>query len=189
MEPETGDDAEKLTQEMQVDDEAEPLSNEERLKPWQNPAGNAISGEGWGRMFLLLILGAVAYWGYGWLNEQGWIEHDHDTPVWIKGEWLAGEYRVCQIPLVLGQSLPDSAHLLCGQSQVMMEEDMWSPDFIGGLSDHEFVELMAGQWSPLDQHFHVLPVHYWGMIDRRGRKMFSWRCQRNSDSLTCKALN
>lgn len=126
---------------------------------------------------------------YRLIDDYGWIEHDQDTPVWIKGEWLAGEYRVCQIPLVPEQPLPDSAHLLCGQSEVLMEEDLWSPDFIRGLSDLEFAELMAGRWSALDQHFHVLPVHYWGRIDRSDRKMFSWRCQRNSDSLTCKALN
>jgi len=57
----------------------------------------------------LFILGAVIYWGYGSLNENGWIEHAHDTPVWIKGEWLVGEYRLCRMPLMPNQALPDSA--------------------------------------------------------------------------------
>ena len=157
-----------------------------------------------GGCFLSLILSLIAMgfsiwimsanltgqWNvYRLVDEHGWIEHDHDTPVWIKGEWLADEYRVCQIPLVPNQTLPDSAHLLCGQSEVLIEEDLWSPDFIRGLSDLEFAELMAGRWPALDQHFHILPVHYWGRIDRSDRRMFSWRCQKRASGLVCKALN
>lgn len=188
MEPETEDAAGEFGQETHEDVDA--LPRQDKFKWWQNPAsGTNNNGKGWGCILSLFIFAFVIYWGYGWLNEIGWIEHDYDTPVWIKGEWLVGEYRVCQIPLVPEQPLPDSSHLLCGQSQVLMEEDLWSPDFIRGLSDLEFAELTVGRWSSLDQHFHVLPVHYWGRIDRSDRKMFSWRCQRNSDSLTCKALD
>ena len=96
-----------------------------------------------------LILALISLYGLFWIetgewniyrlfDNYGWIEHDQDTPVWIKGEWLAGEYRVCQVPLVPEQSLPDSAHLLCGQSEVLMEEDLWPPDFIRGF---EFARL------------------------------------------------
>jgi hypothetical protein len=123
------------------------------------------------------------------LDGTGWIEHDHDTPVWIKGEWLAGEYRVCQMPLVPGQPLPDSAHLLCAQRHVEMDEDAWPPDFIDSISEIEFVELIDGKWSPLEHYFHVLPVSYWGRIDRSDRTMFSWRCQNKTSGLECKALN
>jgi hypothetical protein len=149
--------------------------------------------------FLLFLFGVwniiglgTGYWNpYRLLDDYGWIEHDHETPVWIKGEWLAGEYRVCQMPLLPRQQLPDSAHLLCGQGEGenVKDKDAWSPDFIGSVPDHEFLGLMAGKWLAVETHFHILSVNYWGEIDRSDRTMFSWRCQRNSDSLTCKAMN
>jgi len=48
--------------------------------------------------FLLFLFGVwniiglgTGYWNpYRLLDDYGWIEHDHETPVWIKGEWLAG---------------------------------------------------------------------------------------------------
>ena len=167
MEPKSEDSAGKFGKE--THDHEEASTHQDKLKWWQNPTSGANNSEkGWGCLLPLFIIGVIAYWGYGWLDGNAWIERDHDTPVWIKGEWLVGEYRVCQIPLVPEQPLPD---------------------FVRGLSDPEFAELMAGRWSSLDQHFHILPVHYWGRIDRSDRKMFSWRCQRNSDSLTCKALD
>jgi hypothetical protein len=43
--------------------------------------------------------------------------------------------------------------------------------------------------SELDADFHLMPVRYNGRIDRLDKLVISWRCQRNSDSLTCNALN
>ena len=129
---------------------------------------------------------------YRLIDDHGWIEHDQDTPVWIKGEWLAGEYRVCQMPLLPGKQLPDSAHLLCGQGDgqtLKYDEDTWAFHFGSSLSDDEYRGLLAGKWSDVEKYFHVLSVKYWGKIDRSDRTVFSWRCQRNSDSLTCKALD
>jgi hypothetical protein len=194
VEPETDDNAEQIAQEIHENEEAVTLPRREKVKWWQSPDSGPNDTRRWGCIFPLLIVGIVAYWGYlgyGWLDGEGWIEHNHDTPVWIKGEWLAGEYRLCRMPLSPNQSLPLSAHLLCGQSGVdtLKDENAWPTDFVGSISDHEFFMLMAGQWSDVEQHFHVLPVNYWGKINRSNRTMFSWRCQRNGDSLTCKALN
>jgi hypothetical protein len=88
-----------------------------------------------GRVILLAIFGYGAYSGYGWLDSAGWIEHSHDTPVWIKGEWLVGEYRVCKMVRLPRQELPATAHLLCGQGEIMDENNAWAPDFVGSLSD------------------------------------------------------
>ena len=129
---------------------------------------------------------------YRLLDDSGWIEHDHDTPVWIKGKWLASEYRVCQMPLLRGHQLPDSAHLICGQADgegLQYGEDACAIHFGSSLTDHEFHALWAGNWSDVERHFHILPVHYWGRISRSDRLVLSWRCQRNSESLTCKALD
>ena len=122
------------------------------------------------------------------LDNSGWLEHSHDTPIWIGGEWLTGEYRICKMPLMPGHNLPSSAHLLCGQNSEQ-GADLWPVDFIASIPDHDFYELMSANWGAVEQHFHVLPVRYWGRIDRTGQLMFSWRCQRQARGLECKALN
>lgn len=59
---------------------------------------------------------ATSDWNtYRILDGYGWVEHDHDTPVWIQGEWLAGEYRICQMPGPVWGELPTYAYLLCGK--------------------------------------------------------------------------
>jgi hypothetical protein len=145
----------------------------------------------WG--YLLLILACLwlrtGRWNtYRLLDSYGWIEHSHDTPIWIGGEWLTGEYRICKMPLMPGHSLPSSAHLLCGKN-FEQEADSWPTDFIASIPDHDFYELMGANWEAVEQHFHVLPVRYWGRIDRTGQLMFSWRCQRQASGLVCDAIN
>jgi hypothetical protein len=123
------------------------------------------------------------------VDYSGWITHRRDTPVWIQGNWMAGESRICEIPLAPGNTLPSSAHLLCGQGGGEALDDSFPADFIGILSSHEFFELAAGNWKALDRRFHVLPVTYWGRIDRNDRIFYLWRCVRQETSLVCKALN
>jgi hypothetical protein len=122
------------------------------------------------------------------LDGYGWIEHSRDTPIWIGGEWLTGEYRICKMPLMPGHNLPSSAHLLCGKS-FEQDADSWPVDFIGSIPDHDLYELMGTNWIAVEQYFHVLPVTYWGRINRTGQLMFSWRCQRQASGLECKAIN
>ena len=98
---------------------------------------------------------------YRLMDEHGWIEHEHDTPVWIQGEWLPDEYRACEMSGKLWGDLPEHAHLLCG----------------------------IGDPKAIEGKFHILPVHYWGRIDRTDQTDFSWRCQKESIGLVCKALN
>ena len=42
------------------------------------------------------------------LDIFGWIPHSHDTPIWIGGEWLTGEYRICEMPGYPWGGLPES---------------------------------------------------------------------------------
>lgn len=147
-----------------------------------------------GLVILMLILGNLAYagfgWGYGWLDEQGWIEHSHYTPVWIEGEWLMGEYRMCQMPGPLWGKLPDYAHLLCGKGLQNAEDGIWPATFRYSLSVPEFNSIFgAGRWNLVERYFHVLPVQYWGKIDRSDRTTFSWSCQKQENGLKCEALN
>jgi hypothetical protein len=43
---------------------------------------------------ILFWIGNAAYQS---LNNEGWIPHTHDTPVWIDGDWIIGEYRECEM--------------------------------------------------------------------------------------------
>ena len=31
------------------------------------------------------------------LEKSGWVPNNHETPVWIQGDWLVGESRSCQM--------------------------------------------------------------------------------------------
>jgi hypothetical protein len=152
---------------------------------------------GW--YWLFCGLGILACGLYTALDNSGWIPHNHDTPVWIQGDWMVGEYRTCLMltttPVAgtvqtqeLKAALP---RLLCGHES--------GSDSAGTFA--EFVEAMpdmnsaknavwgGGGWSAFDSYFHVLPVRYNGRINRPDKWFISWRCQRNSESLTCKALD
>lgn len=134
--------------------------------------------------------------GYQQLDADGWIAHTHDTPIWIQGNWLVGEYRTCQLvttttPMGAIKPSGELPRLLCGKNV---------SDKIDG-SLFEFEEVMPNtsdairavfskdNWSDFDSYFHVLRVTYYGRIVRPDKVFDSWRCQRNDDSLSCKALN
>jgi hypothetical protein len=137
-----------------------------------------------------MILLLTGDWNtYRVLNSWGWIEHDHDTPIWIQGEWLTDEYRICEMPGHWWGTLPDSAHLLCGSGELQAIDGVWPAEFRSSLSFQELTQLQDGHWMGLEHHFHVLPVEYWGRIDRTDRTGFSWRCQKKTSGLVCKAMN
>ncbi len=123
------------------------------------------------------------------LDNSGWIVHSHDTPIWIGGEWLTGEYRICEMPGYLWGGLPESAHLLCSSGDPRAVEGVWPAEFRESLSSDEAYRIDMGLWYGLERHFHILPVKYWGRIDRTDRTGFSWRCQKQASGLECKALN
>jgi hypothetical protein len=112
--------------------------------------------------------------------------HDHDTPVWIQGDWLVGEYRECDMqtstPAFEGshydaEDLKTLPRLFCGRAANGFFE--WSEAKTG----------TDTSWQTISGDFHILPVSYYGRFERPDKWLISWRCQRNSGSLTCKALN
>ena len=125
----------------------------------------------------------------GTLDNSGWIRHSHDTPIWIQGDWLTSEYRICEMPGYPWGGLPESAHLLCSSGDPRAVEGVWPAGFRESLSSDEAYRIDMGLWYGLERHFHVLPVKYWGRIERTDRTGFSWRCQREASGLECKALN
>ena len=140
---------------------------------------------------VVLVLVAVGYASYQALGRAGWIPHDHDTPVWIQGNWLVGEYRKCDMPA-------RTTRLFCGEDAVAGKSivgftDSVSDDDAASAFEAAMTRNPQTNWTLLEKYFHVLPVRYFGRLERperdTERDILSWRCQRNSDSLTCKALN
>jgi len=165
---------------------------------WAGEVANACKGiakvAGW--LLFAGIVAGIAVTSHESLDNSGWILHNHDTPVWIAGDWLVGEYRDCGMltttpptGIVLSQTArAELPRLFCGKNwegvgvnefQLAMPDYSAATDAIWGRSD----------WSSFDSYFHVLPVRYNGRIDRPDSVFDSWRCQRNSESLTCKALD
>jgi hypothetical protein len=78
--------------------------------------------------------------------------------------------------------------LFCGKNwerEVVAEFEVAMPDPNGATDALRG----KGDWTAFDSYFHVLPVLYFGRIERPDSWFVSWCCQRNRDSLTCKALN
>jgi hypothetical protein len=138
---------------------------------------------------------------------------DHDTPVWIQGDWLVGEYRVCQmrtktVPPQKKEldSLDKLPRLFCGADSnglfdFQRETALVSPSSDTQAPPQGSMYLFTVTADAFDSYFHILPVRYFGSIqpspdkdfiydyDRTDKWVISWRCQRNSNSLTCKALD
>ena len=125
------------------------------------------------------------------LDSAGWLEHSHDTPVWIEGDWLDGEFRVCA--MLPGKTI-SSFRLLCGHSGYKYPADSraWLSDILPAIQTHDPARIMDSfwkDWTSAESIFHVLPVKYWGRIDHRYPEISSWRCQRKSGEMECRAIN
>lgn len=150
----------------------------------------AVAGE-------FLITGYLAL--YQALDRAGWISHDHDTPVWIEGNWMSGEYRTCEMLTRTNPADSEASELprlFCSSvdhSPTHLDLESAVQDFFENLPDADFAHAMQAltvhqKWSSLSSYFHVLPVRYNGRISRE-YLFVSWHCQRESSSLTCWALN
>ena len=128
-------------------------------------------------VLLTVILASCILAGWQWLDESGYVVHNHDTPVWIRGEWLIGEYRNCSM---LNKQDPFAADQL----------DSF-PKLFCGTADQSFDEFIEYRSSHDDQTpYHQLPVMYFGRIDRTASPYdYLWRCQRKDDSLRCLAIS
>jgi hypothetical protein len=152
-------------------------------------------------LFLIGLAFAFLYSGFTSLDQAGWITHNHDTPVWIQGDWLVGEYRDCQMrtKTVPEQrkdldSLDKLPRLFCSQDADGLFDFQRATALVAPPPDVQAppqgnMYLFTVTSSELDHEFHTMPARYNGRIDREDKCVISWRCQRKSDSLTCNALN
>jgi hypothetical protein len=133
----------------------------------------------------LISLALTLILGYQALDRAGYILHHHDTPVWIEGEWMTGEFRDCQ--------MLTTTPVVEGQSYSTTELEHLPKLFCSSTGDSFFVYGAAHQgtdtsWEGIGKDFHVLPVRYFGRLERPERWLIRWRCQRATESLSCKAL-
>lgn len=151
------------------------------------------------RFLLLLCVFWVGALIYKSLNHELRIPQPYDTPVWIAGDWIVGEYRTCQLrtTTLIAGSVPspearaELPRLFCGRNDLVNGPDslVQFQDAIPDATGATNALSGRGDWRAFDSYFHVLPVRYNGRIERSDMLYDSWRCQRNSASLTCWALN
>lgn len=98
---------------------------------WITAVVNAIIRVVWAGLLCFVGL-CVVFGGIYWLHNS-WPSN-HDTPVWINGDWMIGEYRICEmrnkINLSSGSnnlSAPNKLPLLfCGEGTNGLYEFWWS---------------------------------------------------------------
>jgi hypothetical protein len=145
----------------------------------------------------IVFLIPVAVSSYGSLDQGGWITHKHTTPVWVQGDWMTGEYRDCQmrtraVPANRKEldSLDRLPRLFCAQDANGLfdfQREINHPSHEVSAPPPGSMYLIGVTASDLDHNFHLMPVRYNGRIDRTGKWVIEWRCQRLSASLECKA--
>lgn len=147
----------------------------------------------------IAFLVPVAVSSYGSLDQNGWITHNHITPIWIHGDWMTGEYRDCQMRT---RTVPPGRKNLDSLDRLPR---LFCADDANGLFDfqreinrpsHEVsapppgsMYLIGVTASDLAHNFHLMPVRYNGRIDRTQKWVIDWRCQRLIESLECRALD
>jgi hypothetical protein len=96
-------------------------------------------------------------------DNGGWITHNQDSTVYMDGDWMEGEYRVCSTIQFNPQNnaviLPASRELSC----------------------------IADAYKT-DRPSHMQPVKFNGRLHRESPELLEWKCQRRSDSLKCAAV-
>jgi len=126
----------------------------------------------------LLLLPFILFMERGELDRIGYLPHWHRVDVYIRGDWLDGEYRVCS-------GIQDQ--LENGSSKQL--SDLHCPAQPDGPFANSFD---ANQYST-----HNLSVLLWGRISRPGISYadelsgakFSWNCTRRNDKFVCRAIN
>lgn len=149
----------------------------------------------------IAILWGLTIGAYRIANDAGWIAHTHDTPVWIRGDWLVGEFRYCQMLTTtprFGGTMPpsispDFPRMFCGTESAGGVAEFVAAvpeqDYNRAFNAAEEATMREGDWAALDMYFHVLPVRYFGRIQRPDTWLITWRCQRENRSLECRALD
>lgn len=98
---------------------------------------------------------------------------------------MVGEYRDCDMltTTIVGKG----QHYSSEESENFPR--LFCAEVAGGFNRYVAFRGDDISWAAVGKDFHILPVKYFGRLERPDKVFISWRCQRNSNSLTCKALN
>lgn len=150
-----------------------------------------------GKLFAVLL--GFVFLVVLYLVGTNWYENlpvTHDTPVWIHGDWMVGEYRNCEmLTTPQGAKLKPEVQaelprLFCGDRGVGKGGAEFLNEFRSdSQASHSAADALLnwGDWSEFDSMFHVFPVRYHGRIHGAVPNI-EWSCQRLSTSLECKPV-
>lgn len=114
-------------------------------------------------LFTLAFVGFMAFGGYAWVDELGWISHTKDTDILLDQNWIIGEYRQCL-------AAPDDSgailHLIC------------TNEFGSKPTYHTLPVHFWGRIKRRDIRVKIRSSGSW-----------DWRCQRKNESVACWAIN
>ena len=139
----------------------------------------------------LVVASSLAVAGYQFADQKDRVMHSQNTPVWVQGDWMVGEFRNCDMPL-------GTTRLFCGKSPVNGSRVATFPESV---SDRDLSTAVVAaynretqtDWSALDRYFKILPVRFFGRLQRpesdRLMGTFTWRCQRKTKRLTCEPFD
>jgi hypothetical protein len=128
--------------------------------PKQYSASSELKSFVIGAGFLFVIGLAIWLGGYGWgyLKRIGWIEQTRVIDVHMSGDWLTGEYRNCQTD---------------GHADVL---------FCPNSSESKSALGTSGQIP------RSLSVGFYGKMTGKPDDTLNWRCKRETDSISCHAV-
>lgn len=113
---------------------------------------------GAGFLFVVGLAIWLGWFGWGYLKRIGWIEQTRVIDVHVSGDWLAGEYRPCRTD---------------GRAEVL-----FCPN-----SGESQAALAAGGQVPRS-----FSVHFYGNMTGKPGDTLNWKCRRETDSISCHAV-
>jgi hypothetical protein len=133
---------------------------------WYYFKQNAPAGKRVRQGFAILFLVGLMVGTFYKVDEAGWIPHYDDTSVFISEDWMMGEFRVCEMKVLV-------------------------PAEQGGNPDY-FLDCASGQGKahllPV-KFWGRLKRYAVGSAADRFQQLGTWKCQRKEQSLICKALD
>jgi hypothetical protein len=118
----------------------------------------------WGTLLILGVLFITR--GPQELDDAGWIPHKRHTPIMLNGDWMPGEERICEA-YASNITRPKVDVLSCVEG---------NPD-VSAVTRRSFY------------------IKYWRRVERRNvftgfqQLKWQWRCLRQSEQVTCWAIN
>jgi len=121
--------------------------------------GATDAGAGIGCLFLVAVVGWLAYGGYTWIDSIGWMSHRENSTITAKENWFVGETKACY-------SYPLDAEIARTMNKPAgsVVQDIYCD---GGPE-------------------HRVEVTFWGQTEQPAVVWAAWNCTRQADSFACK---